>query len=422
MFRFVLLLVFIHFAISGGIQAQGNGLKIGDQLPEIDFGKILNRPGERITKGNLKGKLIILDFWNIHCKNCIAAMPKMDSLQQLFEGKLQIISVTGNSESQVNQLFSRIKILKPGFPFIVGDTVFNSLFPHEGDPLHVWIDEKGVVIAITNDYNTTKANIEKHFAGIMPNLPRRWDFGINTGHPLVSEVNGGLLNYVSCYSALFKSLHEFSSSNSVKETDTTIQVINGTLMQLYKIAFKNELYEYAISLFDIPTEDRTLLLVKDSSPFRLPTEEEKLSEWISKYKFCYEMQLSFCNVKNRYEFMQQDLLRFFPYNANIEKRKVRCLALTMLQDSKPGTAKPVIKGKAVYFENRPIEELVIRLASVYAWKGIPVIDETGLNGNFTFYLNSKLSDLDSLNNALKYYNLKLIPKDAEINFLVISDK
>lgn len=422
MFRVVRFLIFFQIATIGEIQAQNGALKIGEQLPDIDFGKILNGPQGRIEKSKLKGKLIILDFWNIHCKNCIAAMPKMDSLQQIFEGKLQIISITSNSESQVNQLFGRIKISKPKFPFIVEDSVFNSLFPHEGDPLHVWLNEKGVVIAITNDYNTTRENIEKYFAGEMPNLPRRWDFGINTQESLVSEANSGLLNYVISYSVIFKSLTEFSSSNSIKENDSSIQVINGTLLQLYRVAYKNELYMYPINLFNIPQEDRTLLLVRDKAPFRLPTNETDLSEWISKHKFCYELKLPCCNYENRLEFMRQDLLRYFPYKASIEKRKVTCLALTKLTDSIPVKAKPLITNRTIIIENKPIAELITRLTSVYAWKGLSIIDQTGFEGNFTFYLNSKLSDIDSLNNDLKFYNLKLVPKNYEINFLVISDK
>ena len=404
------------------VNAQISALRIGDDIPEIEMGKLLNDSTNRISIKDFKGKLLILDFWNIYCKVCISDMPKLDSLQNIFRDKLQIISITSNSGMQVNRLFSRITVPKPNFPFIVEDSVFNRLFPHQGDPLHVWISEVGKVIGITNDYNTNASNLKEYFSGKMPFLTRRWDYGINNDQPLISEANAGILSYASQYSVLFRSMEEITSTNMIRLTDTSIQVINGTLLQLYKVAYKDKLYDSSVNMFDMPVEDRVILNVKNKKPFLTPDTEEELGIWTLQNKYSYESKNESGTSKSSNEIMQEELVNYFPYVASVEKRSVQGFALRKLSSYLSSQIVAGKKGKSRLINEKPLGSLVWILNTIFSRDNIYFMDRTGLKGNFTIYVSSQMKNIGALNNDLKQYGLGLLPEQFDISFLVIRDK
>lgn len=418
-----IIIISMLLAASGKpLFAQISALRIGDNIPEIQMGKLLNDSARKISIKDFKGKLIILDFWNIHCTVCISDMPKLDSLQNVFADKLQIISITANSGLQVNRLFSRIRMPKPSFPFIIEDSVFNLLFPHQGDPLHVWISEEGKVVGITNDFNTNASNLKEYFSGKMPFLTRRWDYGINNEQPLLSEANAGILNYASRYSVLFRSMEEITSSNMIRLSDTAIQVINGTLLQLYKVAYKEELYDSSVNIFDMPVEDRVLLNIKNKKPFIMPDTEDELGIWTLKNKYSYESKTESGMSKSSYGLMQEELANYFPYLAFVEKRSIQGYALRRLTTNPSNQIVVDKKGKSRLTNEKPLNQLISVLNSIFSKNNIYFIDKTGLIENFSIYISSQTKTIGSLNKDLKQYGLVLLPEQFDISFLIIKDK
>src|SRR6185312_1396085 len=322
-----LSIVFYNLAISQDTKA----LKLGEKIPEIQLGRFLNNPLKQQNISELKGKLIIFDFWNIRCGSCIASMPRMDSLQKEFNDNIQIIFVTKNTEEEVDRLFSRTTVRKPDVPFIIGDTILNELFPHYGDPLHVWINQRGYVYAITFDYNTNSQTIQKYLNGLDPQLSRRNDFGLNLNYPLLSEQNSSILNKAESYSILIKGLNEytnvgntlFSQKDSCTGLISMIRTINASRLMLYNIAFNKEIFDADINIFNLTKNNRIILETKDSSDFYVPKKESKMADWILKNSYSYEIKLSNQNESQAYKFMQEDLNKYLPFQAAIEKRKVK---------------------------------------------------------------------------------------------------
>src|SRR4051812_35344429 len=73
--------------------ARTGELKVGDKLTYFELNEN-DVAGSGLTNlGQLNGKLIILDFWNIHCPDCISAFPHMLQLQKTFGEKIQVILV-----------------------------------------------------------------------------------------------------------------------------------------------------------------------------------------------------------------------------------------------------------------------------------------------------------------------------------------
>jgi thiol-disulfide isomerase/thioredoxin len=161
-------------------------LSIGDTVPDITLTNVYNYPDSVIRLSDLKGKLVILDFWSITCLSCIAFLPKIDSLQIEFENEVQFILVNnevGNKSLQYEEKarsfvnswdfrygyrinlpvsFNRNKSLRKMFPFIV--------VPH-----YVWIGPENELLAITSTSELTTATISSALKGETKNISQKID-------------------------------------------------------------------------------------------------------------------------------------------------------------------------------------------------------------------------------------------------------
>ena len=138
-------------------------------VPDLTIHQLLNYKDTCASLSNFRGKLIILDFWSVYCKTCIKALPKLDSLQKEFEGKIQILLIThpsGNNFgiASMKQTFARwakAGLYIPHLPVATsGNESLIELFPHEYIPHYVWIDSRGKLCAITGYNLMNKQMIE----------------------------------------------------------------------------------------------------------------------------------------------------------------------------------------------------------------------------------------------------------------------
>ena len=49
--------------------------------------------GKPLTKADLKGKFVLLDFWTYCCINCMHILPELKKLEQQFPNNLVVIGV-----------------------------------------------------------------------------------------------------------------------------------------------------------------------------------------------------------------------------------------------------------------------------------------------------------------------------------------
>jgi thiol-disulfide isomerase/thioredoxin len=136
---------------------------IGDRVPDLPLENIINYKDSVATLSSFGDKMIILDFWNIHCTSCIRMFPFEDSLQAMFPKDVQFILVTRDSKNQVAQFFQRYNIVqkKPlGLPVVAADRILSKLFRFRYIPHYVWIAPNGLIMAESSDWFITKENIE----------------------------------------------------------------------------------------------------------------------------------------------------------------------------------------------------------------------------------------------------------------------
>src|SRR5690606_15334260 len=74
-----------------------------DKFP---FNELVLNNGDTINLSELKGKVVLLDFWYRGCLPCIKAIPELNELQKEFEDDLVVIGVNDvDDNKQVNDFF-----------------------------------------------------------------------------------------------------------------------------------------------------------------------------------------------------------------------------------------------------------------------------------------------------------------------------
>lgn len=102
--------------------------------------------GDTIQLEKLKGKLVLLDFWEVWCGPCIESLPKVQALHEKYAGKgLTVLGVTLDKKIlSSNKLFAEKKKLP--FPNLIGDAAVKTNYKVEGIPEYILIDKTGKII------------------------------------------------------------------------------------------------------------------------------------------------------------------------------------------------------------------------------------------------------------------------------------
>jgi len=162
--RAFLLIVLVGFCLHADAQTFPSNLVIGEKIPEFNFNHVLLYPSSSISLSELKGKLIVLDYWATWCGSCINTFPKLDSLQKEFAKNVQFILIdnkkkTGEGKQTVEKFIkNRLASLRiiPDIPIVVEDTITQFYFPHQYIPHYVWIDPNGKLLAVTGTEFVTR--------------------------------------------------------------------------------------------------------------------------------------------------------------------------------------------------------------------------------------------------------------------------
>lgn len=416
--------------------AQNNMIKpleIGEYMPDISFENIVADGPKEKTFRQMKGKLVILDFWNVQCKGCLHAMPHLDTLQKNFRDKLKIILVTKNKQKDIDDLFSRIKINFPYLASITEDTLLNELFPHEGEPFQAWIDPDGKVRYLTSDYNATQENISKVLAGSEVGISNfQLQDSFDSNRPLINQASSSLTDLVDSYSFLVRGLQNRERNtiiriekDSLSKKVTRITAINISILSLFNLAFNNSVYGYDKGTFRLDQNNRVAYEFDPEKLF-VPRDFQLLDEWKNKNLVSYEIKVSQDSPFSIYDLMQQDINKYFAIEGSVEKKKIRCLvlidSLAGCIGTKGGEPKIQYLNKQLSIQNQPLASLARELAFQNNDLNLPVVDGTTRKQNVDVILDANLNDVQQLRKALRKYGLDLMPGEREVNVLVLSKK
>lgn len=362
-------------------------LKVGDKMPDIPLGKVLNNYTGKTKFSDFKGKLLILDFWNTACKSCIAAFPKMEKIQQEFGDKIQIVLV---NLSETEQDISKMKNAKGAgdttrgikFPNLPGIVLSESLTSEEqfystglgkyfrtrGVPFHVWIDGNGIIKVMGDQANTYPEKINDLLAGkpvysmnsisTTPFLsvdrrkpayynfladfkqtPAKWISVITPYNNEISATSSG---------AHFKDIID-SSAKTIRETFVNYQLLD-IYLQAPFFGFEGGQHKDLKTLYSSPLDNYSFVVFSNAvDTFRYTSryfEDKNRREGykdilkdkdVIKSTYCYEQVVPLgLQEKTRRQYMLDDLNRYFgqAYGivAQIEKRTIPVYLLVRTSD------------------------------------------------------------------------------------------
>jgi len=429
--KIIVLAALCYFFSAAAVHPQSLTLKIGDSVPDIAVGKAVNYKSSTLKLSDYRGKLLILDFWATWCGACLKSIPLTDSLQKVFDGKVVFLSVTYQSDKEVDAYLARLEKLKPTLSArkhvrIVEDKVLHKLFPHTGLPHYVWINAEGIVSAITDYQALTVPNINSLIdEGRLNTIVKKDDPFIphNKEIPILSNLNGKVPPILS-HTLLSGYVPGFSGGMDILPASETrsrkILLRNTPLTNHYRTAYGGGKKWFGDANLELEVKDPSRLkYVKDGD----------FNGWIRKNGYCYELQLPLALDNTLYQHMQEDLKAIFPqYEATIEKRTKKVLALerTSVLDklaTKGGTIESRFTGLQVSMKNIGLNMLTSQLSVIFLqYLPMPIVNNTGYKGKVDLELNADLSDVKSINSELKKYDLQFMEKDQEVEVLVIRDK
>jgi thiol-disulfide isomerase/thioredoxin len=87
--------------------------KIGEKAPEISAGKWINLE-KPVTLEDLRGKVVLVEFWATWCGPCIAAIPHLNELSEKYSGKdFQMLSFVEEGHQTMDRLLRRVSVKYP---------------------------------------------------------------------------------------------------------------------------------------------------------------------------------------------------------------------------------------------------------------------------------------------------------------------
>jgi len=122
----------------------------GEEAPDFEY---TSYGGDKVRLSRMRGKIVLLDFWESWCGYCLLVLPKLNELIQEYANKgLIIIGITTENREQIEKL---IKANQLNYINIFADNTILKKYKVTGRPTYYLIDKNGVII------KTSYGNLEK---------------------------------------------------------------------------------------------------------------------------------------------------------------------------------------------------------------------------------------------------------------------
>ena len=429
--KLTICIVLALLCLDFSAQSQGKQglrpLKIGDTIPNITLRHVLNAPSDSIRFSDLKGKLVIIDFWATWCSPCVAMRPRMDSLQAKFSQRLQFLPVAYQTEKEIKQF--NAKNAKASqytlIPEVTEDKQLTLLFPHRSLPHYVWIGTKGEVIAVTELKDVTEANVRTAIATGSLSVRQKIDVRVpyTSTYPIFLNGNAGNVNNLFFHSILTGYTPGIGSGASLK-TDS---------LGNYKITHRNESIlkllstAYAKGLF-FP-DSRVIQNVKRPEDIYVDKSGLEYTDWMAAgHAYCYELRVPARLKSQAFDLMQRDLQLLFPdYRASLQTRAMPCLVLVRTSEEeryryKDGAVEKSYNRNGYLIRGGTFTSLTTALELIdMAGHKKPIINGTGYTGLIDMDIQAPMNNVSAVNEQLGKYGLKIVQKAADVKVLVIED-
>jgi thiol-disulfide isomerase/thioredoxin len=429
-------LISILMLVTLGAAAQQNkprqGLTVGDRLPDLEFTEVYNHRADTVRLADYRGKWIILDFWSTLCASCLKAFPKVDSLQREYGDRIQILAVSRSDYQETADFFdSHPNVHLPDVPFITADTVLANLFPHAGNPYHVWISPNGMVVHLEDGRFLTRENLDLALAGKPTGIPITTPFVtyMETLLDTTYDAETAYASYLVHYDGRFR---------IQKPLTANIFTTEGTIKRLYQHVYRR--------LGDIgfnPFQAGRIVLVTDN-PFRYEfppgLRGEAYDAWQREHTYFYQGRVPLADSSRLFDWVKADFERYFGLSATVENRLVDSWILVRTDSidrlaTKGGTKQHTFAAAHIHQSSLPSPVRQLRNVGYSSFSAVvtkiveritgqPCFDNTRYAGKIDVDFRGETLDQPTMANLrrdLRDHGLDLVKVKQQLDVLVLRE-
>lgn len=413
--------------------ATTSGLSIGDKVPDLVFTDVYNHNSDMLRLSDYRGKLVILDFWNTFCLTCIQAFPKVDSLQREYGDRLQLLAVSRTGKPETDAFFKKFpRIHKPAIPFLTGDTVLAGLFPHHGDPYHVWISPEGKVLHLAGGSYLTRENLDAVLAGKPADVVSHRPYVTRLTTLLDTTYDDEI-----AYASYLVRQHTQKYFTIEKRRTPNEYTGSGTILMLYQ-------YLYSLLgpvAFTPSRPGRTLIVTEQPERFERPEDltGPAAVAWTDRHTYFYQGRIPLADSAGLFDWVRSDFDRYFGLESAVEELEVDCWQLIRTDSvdrlrTRGGEPHRGLRSANILsgelppvraLRNQPYATFSKWMdATIERVTGQPFLDGTGYDGSIDIAFSGETADfptVEALRRELAAYGLDLVPVSKRMEVLVLRD-
>ena len=135
-----------------------NFKKEGKPFPEFSFKDL---DGNLITNDNLKGKVVVVKCWFIHCVACVAEFPQVNAMAAKYKNRKDIVfvSLAEDTPEQLRAFLIKRPLLYSVVPNL--KEYMNKTLQINGFPTHFIVNKEGVIEKVTSNNHDLEVALEK---------------------------------------------------------------------------------------------------------------------------------------------------------------------------------------------------------------------------------------------------------------------
>jgi peroxiredoxin len=143
--------------------SEGRATRIGKAAPDFETTDV---DGKKVRLADLRGKVVVLDFWYRGCAWCARMAPQVNQLAKDFQGKAVAVRGMSIDHDVADSLFV-IKQLGIEYPTLRAEGIAEK-FGVTGYPILIVIDKNGIVRGIEVGYSATmREDVGKQIEGLL---------------------------------------------------------------------------------------------------------------------------------------------------------------------------------------------------------------------------------------------------------------
>lgn len=371
-------------------------LKNGDPVPDLQF-NLLNATEPTTSINQLKGKVVIIEFWATWCGGCIVAMPHLAELQKKYPDKLRVIQVSYETPKRIRQFLKA----RPSEVWFASDTAssISNVFPHRLIPHTVLISPDGKLVANTGPEQVTDAVIESLIKNQTINVKEKIDSKLTIEDILSKDFYAAdTVKKRLMVQPKIKGAPGFSTSYLDNKifTGRRITAVNCGISNLYRIAYDNFPYSRTIDK-----------IAKDKNE-----------------TYCVDIIVE--NKKELLPQLRKELVSLFDVHGEVKSELRDVYVLTITDPEKVKKIPMNTSGEKTYYARHgEVDQQSMTLADLAAYletfgtSNLPVVDETHNTLKFDIKFSFQPEDPESLTQVLADMGLKLEKTKKKIDLLYL---